>query len=402
MKHDGRRCACLVADGHLTDVPVDSNYSSVVSLRGFRLIAFLAELNGLKLWGTDISSAYLEAYTKEKVCILAGPEFGPLAGHRLIIEKALYGLCTSGQRWHDRFAECMKKEGFFPCRAEPDVWMRPADNTYEYVAVYVDDLALAMKDPKAFADVFGSKYKFQLKRTGELNFHLGANFTRDPDGTLCMLPTKYITERLISSYEKMFGEKPSMNALSPLEQGDHPELDDSELLDEQGTQLYQSLIGSLQWVISLGRWDIGCAVMTMSSFRVAPRRGHLERLKRICGYLLKMKHFGICFRTYEPDFSDVEETIQDWQSVYGDVKEELPVDAPPPLGKPVQLTHYVDANLLHNKLSGKSITACLHFVNATPMDWYTKKQGTVETATYSSEFVAARTCVEQITDLRNT
>ena len=62
----------------------------------------------------------------------------------------------------------------------------------------------------------------------------------------------------------------------------------------------------------------------------------------------------------------------------------------------------MDANLLHDKLSGKSVTACLHFVNATPMDWYTKKQGTVETATYSSEFVAAHTCVEQIIDLRNT
>ena len=166
--------------------------------------------------------------------------------------------------------------------------------------------------------------------------------------------------------------------------------------------MYQSLIGALQWVIFLGRWDIACAVMTMSSFRVAPRRGHLERLKRICGYPLKMKHFGIRFRTHEPDFSDLEETIQDWFSVYGEVQEELPTDAPQPLGKPVQLIHYVDANLLHDKLSGKSITACLHFVNATPIDWYSKKQGTVETATYSSEFVAARTCVEQLIDLRNT
>jgi hypothetical protein len=36
------------------------------------------------------------------------------------------------------------------------------------------------------------------------------------------------------------------------------------------------------------------------------------------------------------------------------------------------------------------------------MDWYSKKQATVETATYGSEFVAARTCVEQIIHLRNT
>ena len=41
-------------------------------------------------------------------------------------------------------------------------------------------------------------------------------------------------------------------------------------------------------------------------------------------------------------------------------------------------------------------------INKTPLDWYSKKQATVETATYGSEFVAARICVEQIIDLRNT
>ena len=66
----------MVADGHLTDIPVDSVYSGVVSLRGFRLLLFLAELNGLETWGTDISSAYLESYTKKKCCILAREEFG--------------------------------------------------------------------------------------------------------------------------------------------------------------------------------------------------------------------------------------------------------------------------------------------------------------------------------------
>ena len=55
-----------MADGHLTDIPVESDYSGVVSLRGFRLLVFLAELNGIELWGTNISSAYLEAYTKKR------------------------------------------------------------------------------------------------------------------------------------------------------------------------------------------------------------------------------------------------------------------------------------------------------------------------------------------------
>jgi hypothetical protein len=57
---------------------------------------------------------------------------------------------------------------------------------------------------------------------------------------------------------------------------------------------------------------------------------------------------------------------------------------------------------LHDLTTGRSVTAVLHFFNQTPIDWYTKKQATVETATYGSEFVAARTAVEQTMDLRTT
>ena len=46
---------------------------------------------------------------------------------------------------------------------------------------------------------------------------------------------------------------------SPLDKGDHPELNTSELLDTKGVPQYQSLISSLQWSISLGRFDIAMA-----------------------------------------------------------------------------------------------------------------------------------------------
>ena len=124
VKHDGRHKARMVADGHLTDIPVESVYSGVVSLRGLRIVMFLAELNDLDTCATDIGNAYLEAHTKEKVCFIAGKEFGELAGHLLIIDKALYGLRTSGLRWHDKFSDCLREMGFIPCKAEPDIWMR--------------------------------------------------------------------------------------------------------------------------------------------------------------------------------------------------------------------------------------------------------------------------------------
>ena len=72
------------------------------------------------------------------------------------------------------------------------------------------------------------------------------------------------------------------------------------------------------------------------------------------------------------------------------------------LGKIVTTTTTVDANLNHCLATGRSLTGCLHFVNHTPIDSYSKRQATVETATYGSEFVASKTATEQIIDLRHT
>ena len=402
VKHDGRHKARLVADGHLTDIPLDSVYSGVVSLRGFRLTLFLAELNKLELWATDIGNAYLEAQTSEKVYIIAGPEFGDREGHILVIHKAQYGLRSSGARWHDKFADCLRDIGFQPCKAEPDIWMRRNGNIYEYIAVYVDDLAIAMVKPQDFADTLQDTYKFKLKGTGPISFHLGMDFFRDDENTLCIASRKYV-EKMIANYERIFGEPPKQRYTAPIENCDHPELDTSELLDSHGITTYQSLIGALQWAITIGRLDIVTPVMTLSGFRAAPRRGHLDRVKRIYGYLSKFRSAVIRVRTEEPDYSDIPDFEYDCsKSVYGELEEIKPTDAPEPLGQFVTLTHYVDANLMHDVITGRSVTGILHLLNKTPLDWYSKKQATVETATYGSEFVAARTCVEQIIDLRNT
>jgi hypothetical protein len=84
--------------------------------------------------------------------------------------------------------------------------------------------------------------------------------------------------------------------------------------------MYQSMIGSLQWMVTIGQLDITTAVMTMSGFIVAPRTGHLERVKPIHGYLTKMRHLAICVRTDEPYYSALPEMDHDWSRlVYGEI-----------------------------------------------------------------------------------
>jgi hypothetical protein len=64
-------------------------------------------------------------------------------------------------------------------------------------------------------------------------------------------------------------------------------------LDTEGIKKYQIMIGSLQWTVSLGRFDIQTATMTMSRFRAAPRQGNLDASA------------AIHVRVEEPDFSEL-------------------------------------------------------------------------------------------------
>ena len=141
------------------------------------------------LWEADIHNSCLEAHANEKLFIIPGPEFDTLEGHILIMDKALYGTRTAGACWHHHLFDVLNKMGLKICKPDPNVWMRPAEDNscYEYIAVYVDDLASA-QDPKKITDDLQSKCHFKLKKTGLLTHHLGCTYMRDPVGTLVADP----------------------------------------------------------------------------------------------------------------------------------------------------------------------------------------------------------------------
>ena len=275
---------------------------------------------------------------------------------------------------------------------------------YEYCCTYVDDLLVVMKDPKSFMDKLQKPpYGYKLKGIEEPKYHLGGDFYRDEDGTLCYGAKTYIT-RLLKNYEQLFGELPR-EKVAPLPGDVHPELDMSEYCSDDDRAKYQSMIGAMQWCISLCRFDIALTVITLGHFCAAPRNGHMDFMKHICGYLRRNPSAAIRYRTEIPDHTGIagEFKTYDWTySVYGNAQEELPDNMPLPKGKPVRITSLEDANLYHDYITGRAVTGIIHLLNKTPIDWYSKRQGTTETATYGSEFVSGRTTVEQIIDLRYT
>ena len=81
---------------------------------------FLAVHNDLQVMAADIGNAYLHAKSKEKLYTVLGEEFGSLGGKVLIFDKGLYGLPSSGARFHEHLSDILRKMDFPPSKADPD------------------------------------------------------------------------------------------------------------------------------------------------------------------------------------------------------------------------------------------------------------------------------------------
>jgi hypothetical protein len=90
----------------------------------------------------------------------------------------------------------------------------------------------------------------------------------------------------------------------------------------------------------------------------------------------------------------------DWKPFYGDAKEELPLNMPEPLGLPVLITCFTDADHAGNVVTRRSHTGIILFLQNAPILWYSKKQNTVESSTFGSELVAMRVARDMISGLR--
>jgi hypothetical protein len=153
--------------------------------------------------------------------------------------------------------------------------------------------------------------------------------------------------------------------------------------------------------VELGRIDIAHFTGTMAKFNAAPREGHLTAVVRCMGYLKKRLRSRIVIDSKQIDFSDMEWTSKDWAAFYPDVRGELiPSDMPEPRGKSVQINMFCDAAHATDLITRRSTTGIIFFVNSTPIHWYSKRQNTIESSTFGSEFVALKIAAEMNDALR--
>jgi hypothetical protein len=159
-------------------------------------------------------------------------------------------------------------------------------------------------------------------------------------------------------------------------------------------------MGVLRWIIELGRVDIIVEVGLLSRFQASPREGHLEQLFHVFAYLKKYNRSSMVFDWTYPELDESVFMECDWSEFYPGAKEAIPPNMPEPRGKHVVTTAFVDADHAGCKLTRRSHSGVIIFVNRAPILWFSKRQATVEASTFGSESIALRQAIEMIEGLR--
>ncbi len=250
-----------------------------------------------------------------------------------------------------------------------------------------------------------------LKGVGEPEYYLGGdvqvlNEHWQKQGITTGLSAQTYIRNAVEKFETML--KTNLKSEhTPMAKSDHPEMDDSDFCTPLQHSHFRALIGSANWCVTLGRFDIAFATQSLSCFSMAPRVGHLKRAMRIFGYLKTHPNASLLVDPSVPDHNKFKATQgQNWSEFYPNTdmknKEEVDPNMPEPLGKSARITCYVDADHAHDQLTRRSVTGILLFINNMPIRWVSKRQKTVETSTYGSELVAARIATDLIIEMRYT
>lgn len=406
VKQSLARKARLVAGGHLIDMLDIQVYSSTVKSISVQLLHVISHKAGLEQLCGDIGNAFPNAYTNEKVYIRkAGPEFGKYEGCCIIIKKALYGLCSSSERFHAHLADTLRSFGFRQTRFDNDVWLRldESGKHYEYICTHVDDFMICSKNPERVMKEIESVYLVKDSSKGPPSYYLGNDYKKDKKGRWCIGCKTYLTEA-VRRIEDLLG-KPLPKKDTPMVDGDHPEEDASEILDDAGHQRYQMLIGMLNWIACIGRMDVAFATTSLSRFTACPRQGHMDRVLRIFGYLKKYKNRRVVIDSRDPILKGGKDALNKdyteiFKNFYPDAAEELDAKLPKTLVDELEITAFVDSDHAHDKSTRRSVTGLIILVGRTPVFFMSKRQGAIATSTYGAEFCAMRTAVEEVIAVR--
>ena len=330
----------------------------------------------------DVPNAFAKASLREHICVEIPDGFDvskyfpdhPLLGNpsaRLKLLKSLYGLKQAGREWSNMLKEKILALGFKPCFSVDCLYYKEVDGKFVLVATYVDDVFVVAQDERDAEAVFEGLKDLEIKNLGNASKALGMVLSREEGGSYSVSQQGNI-ESLVTELGLHHAKPLSL----PIATNYQSHADNETPLGTSksgGATLreYQSLVGSLLWIMRCSRPDIAFAVQVLTQQMKGPRVCDWELARKVVQYLHGTKELKLWFKRRD---DESEET---------------------------SIVCFSDADYASDKESRRSICGCLLLIDGCPVTWYSKKQNRIATSTAEAEYVAASEAIKAMLGVRN-
>lgn len=345
----------IVAQGFTQIEGIDYlvTFAPVAKLSTIRILFALAASLGWIIHHVDVDSAYLNGTLDEEV-FMRQPEGYVVKGKEHLVcklKKSLYGLKQAGRVWYDHLCTALLSSGFTICVSDPCLFIKRSDNESVWIIVYVDDIAIISPSLSVITEVKATlATHFTIKDLGEVKSFLGIEIRHDTTARSIVLSQRAYVESVAQQFESDNCRPVS----TPLPVGLNLADADHASSDPADRAVYQSLLGSLMYLMLATRPDIAFAVTYLSQFSSAPTATHMRALRHLLRYAISTADLSLVY------------------SANGTVT-------------PVGLS---DADFAGNPIDRKSINGFIFMLAGAAVTWNAKKQTLVALSTTEAEYIA--------------
>jgi len=357
--------ARLVAKGFLQKAGVDFNetFAPVLRYKSLRVILSIVSLYNLELVQMDVVTAFLNAHVKEEL-FMKQPQGYHIGNNNVVCRllKAVYGTKQAPHDWNEVINNFLISIGFKRCSSDTCVYIkRTRTGRLIIIGLFVDDLPIGYhKQDEAewfeIRDQFMARFK--MKYLGECRLILGMRITRDRHKNILTIDNEVYINRMLTRF-KMKDCHPKSTPASHEKLIPTPKYEE----DKEDKQLYQSIVGALNYLQQASRPDIALATNQLCRYASNPGPQHMIAAKRVLRYLRGTTTVGLTYSGGDKRF---------------DMSEQLPIS----------IDTWTDADWGGDLIDRKSTTGYVIKIGNCSVSWATKKQPTVALSTAEAEYMA--------------
>ena len=359
--------ARLVAKGCSQTEGIDYNetFAPTVKFTTIRTLLAIAASKDWHVHQVDVNTAFLYAPVTEEIYMKQPQGFvQPGSEHKVLrLKKSIYGLKQSPRNWYDTLKTFLITENFQQINTDPGAFIHKDENnnTIGVILVYVDDMVMAYKNLSVLKEMKKKiASKFDIKDLGECAWLLGIAVSQNKDkGTITLNQRSFIEE---------LGTKYGLNnaALVHTPAAVGSTTTDSNSQELEHPVLYQSLVGSLLYLMVATRPDIANAVNKLCRQMAKPTVANLRAAKRVLTYVIHTKHLGITFRR----------------------------------GAELQAVGYSDADWAGDNETRRSTTGYIFMIGDCCISWKSQLQKSVALSTAEAEYMALAATAQEALFIR--